>query len=157
MVILILHIQLNNIYKPTASCNGTLLKILDDFIIHLNLNQIVHKPTHTNGNILDFLLTNNPDAIFDYTTTHTIHSDHFFVDVTTHLNFTKAEKADTQRFFNSKFDEYNLHNEAINWEYINKNFEDTDWHDILQPFESDPENQYNVLIKTTEKISQQHD
>ena len=74
----IAHTTINNIYKPTASCNGSLLKILDDFIIHLNLNQIVHKPTHTNGNILDFLLTNNPDAIFDYTTTHTIHSDHFF-------------------------------------------------------------------------------
>jgi len=40
--------------------------------------KLYNKPTHTNGNILDFLLTNNPDTIFGYKTTHTIHYFHDF-------------------------------------------------------------------------------
>ena len=142
----IAHTSINNIYKPTASCNGSLLNILNDFTLQLNLHQIVHKPTHTNGNILDFLLTNNPDTIFDYETTHTIHSDHLIVDVNTHLTFNKSKKIDSQKNFNSKFDKYNLHSEKINWENINKNFEAINWNAILKPLESDPEKQYNVFL-----------
>jgi len=51
------HALVNQFYAPTLSCNSSLLKILDDFTLQFNLNQLVHKPTHTNGNILDFLLT----------------------------------------------------------------------------------------------------
>ena len=63
---------------PTLHCNKQLLTVLHDFKTHMNINQIIHKPTHREGNILDFLLTNNTDSIFSYTCSPTIHSDHFF-------------------------------------------------------------------------------
>ena len=140
------HTLSNEILQPTTSCNGQLLKIFNDFSLLLNLNQIVQKSTHTNGNILDFLLTNNSDTIFDYKTTHTIHSDHLIVDVITHLTFTKTKKIDAQKNLNNKFDNYNFYSDKINWENINKNFDETNWLDILKPFESDPEKQYDVFL-----------
>jgi len=137
----------NQLYAPTLSCNSSLLKILDDFTLQFNLNQLVHKPTHTNGNILDFLLTNNPDTIFDYKVTPTLQSDHFIIDVITHLTFNKTIKNDTQKNFNSKFDKYNFYSDSINWENINKNLEDICWHDFLMTYESNPDEQYNAFLE----------
>merc|ERR1712137_1410522 len=66
----------HNSYKPSKNCNNELLEILNDFSTTFNLNQILQKPTHSSGNILDFLLTNNDENIFNYECIPTIYSDH---------------------------------------------------------------------------------
>ena len=111
-------------YKPTTSCNKQLVNILIDFMTHFNLNQIIHKPTHSNGNILDFLLTNNSDSIFNYTSIPTIHSDHYIIFVTTHMTFTKQKKLVNKKKFNSQFDPYNFHSNKINWESLENELAD---------------------------------
>ena len=107
-------------YVPADNCNKSLLKILDDFSLQFNLSQIVNKPTHTNGNILDFLLTNNTDMIFDYQSTPTIYLDHFNIEVVTHLSFNKTINIDTEKIFNNEFDKFNFYSNKIDWENINK-------------------------------------
>ena len=38
---------------------------LCDFVIDYNLFQVIQIPTHTKGNILDIVLTNTPEAVFN--------------------------------------------------------------------------------------------
>ena len=59
------HVPSDDTSEPALSCNKQLLNILSDFTTHLNINQIIHKSTHRDGNILDFLFTNNTDSIFN--------------------------------------------------------------------------------------------
>ena len=91
------HTLINNTYTQAPSCDRQLLNILNDFMMHLNLNQTIHKPTHSNGNILDFLLTNNSDMIFDYQIVPTVHSDHHMVDVSTHMTFNRTKNHETKK------------------------------------------------------------
>ena len=141
------HTLSNEQYIPTENCNRSLLKILDDFSLQFNLSQIVNKPTHTDGNILDFLLTNNTDMIFDYQSTPTIYSDHFNIEVVTHLSFNKTINTDTEKIFNNEFDKFNFYSNKIDWENINKNLDDIDWENILKSYDSNPDEQYNIFIK----------
>ena len=46
----IAHTITEDVYRPTQNCNYQLVNILNDF---MNLTQIIHKPTHSNGHILD--------------------------------------------------------------------------------------------------------
>ena len=140
------HSISNDSYEPANSCNKQLLNILTDFMFHFNLNQIIHKPTHSNGNILDFLLTNNTDSIFNYKSTPTIHSDHFIIDVTTHLSFNTQKKHMNEKNLNSKFDLYNFHSDKIDWEYLEKELANVRWQKVLEPHQTDPDNQYKIFI-----------
>jgi len=79
---------------------------------------MIHKPTHSNGNILDFLLTNNSDSIFNYLCTPTALSDHFIIDVTSHLNFSMTENNysnNNNKNLISAFDSFNFYYDQINW------------------------------------------
>jgi len=126
------HTFKNETFTPTTSCNRQLLKNLTDFTTNLNLNQVINKPTHSNGNILDFLLTNNSDSIFDYNVVPTMWSDHFFIDITTHMTFNNNRRYQKEKTYtNSKFDNFNFHSNRIDWETIKKDFEKTDWQAIL--------------------------
>ena len=88
-----------------TSCSNQLLNVLNNFSCLLNLNQIIHKPTHTNGNILEFLLTNNSESVFNYISTPTALSDHFIVEVTSHLTFTENNNKNADiKNLNSAFD-----------------------------------------------------
>ena len=40
----------------------------------------------------------------------------------------------------------NFFNDNVDWERINKDFQDTDWHKLLTPLDSDPDTQYKVFI-----------
>ena len=40
---------------------------LCDFVFDYNLSQFIQIPTHTGGNILDIVLTNTPEAVFNVT------------------------------------------------------------------------------------------
>ena len=143
------HTIINDSYTPSISCDKQLLDVLENFTLIINLNQIIHKPTHSNGNILDFLLTNNSDSIFNYISTPTVLSDHFIIDVTSHLSFCMTEnKIDRNNNKNliSAFDNFNFYYDRIDWATINDNFKDTDWLEILNPLESDPDAQYDAFI-----------
>ena len=54
-----------------------------EIIFDLNLCQLISKPTHIHGNILDLVLTNNPDQLFDLTVHSmqplSISSDHYVI------------------------------------------------------------------------------
>eukprot|EP00111_Clytia_hemisphaerica_P007365 TCONS_00021409-protein len=144
------HTIKNDSYIPSISCNKQLLDVLNNFTSILNLNQMIHKPTHSNGNILDFLLTNNSDLIFNYLCTPTALSDHFIIDVTSHLNFFMTENNynnNNNKNLISAFDSFNFYYDQINWASINENFKVTDWHKILNPLDLDPDAQYDAFIK----------
>ena len=134
-------------YTPTTSCNKQLLNILNDFMMHFNLNQIVHIATHKDGNILDFLLTNTPDMIFDYQSTPTVHSDHFTIEVSTHMTFKNKnfKNFKPEKTFHNKFDNYNFHSENVNWENIKKDLQCIDWEETLNSI-SDPDEQYKTFL-----------
>ena len=141
------HTIQNDTYTPTPSCNKQLLKVLNDFTVLLNLNQMILEPTHSSGNILDFLLTNNSESIFNYISTPTALSDHYIVDVTSHLSFTKTDNRNrNSKNLNSAFDQFNFYSNKIDWEIINEDFRNTDWHSILSPLDSDPDTQYETFI-----------
>ncbi|XP_066920921.1 uncharacterized protein [Clytia hemisphaerica] len=141
------HTLSNQQCVPTVNCDRSLLKILDEFALQFNLSQIVNKSTHTNGNILDFLLTNNTDMIFNYQTTPTIYSDHYNIEVVTHLSFNKTRITDTEKNFNNDFDKFNFYNNKIDWENVNKTLDDIDWENILKTYDSNPDEQYNVFLE----------
>ena len=152
------HTIQNDTYTPTPSCNKQLLKVLNDFTVLLNLNQMIHEPTHSSGNILDFLLTNNSDSIFNYITTSTALSDHYIVDVTSHLSLTKTDNRNrNSKNLNSAFDQFNFYSNKIDWEIINEDFKNTDWHSILTPLDSDPDTQYETFINKCINIISSND
>ena len=57
------HTISHNYCKPSKNCNNKLVESFNNFSAVFNLNQIIQKPTHSSGNILDFLLTNNDENI----------------------------------------------------------------------------------------------
>ena len=85
--------------------------------------------------------------IFDYQTTPTIYSDHFNVEVVTHLSFNKSKNTDIEKIFNNEFDKFNFYSNKIDWENINKNLDDIDWDNVLKTYDSNPDEQYNIFIK----------
>ena len=113
------HTRTGHKSVPTTNCNNQLLNTFQDFKTHMNINKIIHKPTHREGNILDFLMTNNTDSIFNYTCSPTVFSDHFIIDVTSNLNFANTADQAEKRNLVSKFHFYNFHSEKINWEKTN--------------------------------------
>ena len=54
---------------------------LCDFVFDYNLSQVIQIPTHTGGNILDIVLTNTPEAVFNVNVApfSPLRSDHFAV------------------------------------------------------------------------------
>jgi len=112
----------------------------------MNINQIIHKLTHHDGNILDFLLTNNSDSIFNYTCSPTAYSDHFIIDVTTHLHFENTRNQTEKRNLISKFDRYNFHSEKIDWELVNKELTDINWPQALDVNQFNCDQQYTNFL-----------
>ena len=112
----------------------------------MNINQIIHKPTHREGNILDFLLTNNTDSIFNYSCSPSVYSDHFIIDVITHLNFENTHDQTEKRNLVSKFDLYNFHSEKINWDLVNKELTETDWLQHLDVNQVNCDQQYSNFL-----------
>ena len=117
-------------------------------MIDLNLTQIITKPTHTCGNTLDFLLTNSSDAIFNYQCTPTIFSDHFIIDVTTHMILPRMKDSTEAKNLNSDFDKYNFHSNKIDWAVVDYKLNKINWSALLKNHNSDPDQQYNVFLGT---------
>ena len=122
----------------------------------MNITQVIHKPTHRNGNILDFLLSNNTDTIFNYTCTPTIFSDHLVIDVSTHLNFDIQHKKTEKRNLLSDFDPYNFHSENIDWELVNEDLTNINWFQELDPDLFDPDLQYASFLDKCLQVVNKH-
>ena len=58
-----------------------LITSLCHFVFDYNLSQVIQIPTHTGGNILDIVLTNTPEAVFNVNVApfSPLRSDHFAV------------------------------------------------------------------------------
>ena len=150
------HTMINNVYTPSKNCNTQLLEILNDFTLTFNLNQVIQKPTHRDGNILDFLLTNNTENIFNYQCTHTIYSDHFNVSITTHTNFNfNRSKEESYKNLNSNFDNYNFYSENIDWDSINKDLGSINWTDELENH-TNCDDQYNLILQNCLTVVKKH-
>ena len=141
---------------PTRNCNKQLLDVINVFKADLHINQLIHKSTHRDGNILDFLFTNNTDTIFNYTCSPTIYSDHLVVDVTTHLNFDNHFGETEERNLISKFDLYNFQSDKIDWEIINKELTDINWSQELDTNLYDPNRQYANFLDKCLLIAKKH-
>ena len=145
------HTTINNVYQPTPNCNNQLVHILNDFMANFNLIQTIHKPTHRNGNILDFLLTNNLDSVFNYQCTPTIQSDHFIIDVNTHATLTNSINFRSNlndKNFITDFDKFNFYDKDIDWNNINKELKNINWSAILNVQDSNPDKQYKIFLDT---------
>ena len=80
----------------------------------LCLNQLVEEPTR-GPNILDLVLTNNPDMLYKCEVSDTGLSDHRMVTVS--LILPQVSPALPPREKN-RFSEFNFHSETINWESL---------------------------------------
>ena len=91
------------------------------------LSQIVNKSTHSAGNILDLVLTNN-DAAFaflDATPTSPV-SSHSMLDIA--CSISSPLQTDKELPPNSSiFDDLNLFSEDIDWDTINQKLSEVEW------------------------------
>ena len=63
-----------------------------------------------------------------------MHLDHFIIDLTTHMNFSKSYNKTNERSLKSNFDCYNFYSEKINWEHVDKQLADINWPEILDAY-----------------------
>ena len=91
------------------------------------LTQQILDPTHRAGNILDIILTNNPDLINSYEVIPTSPiSSHYLIKCTTFLS-TRLPTFSISSIEESQFDRINLFSEKTNWEKIESNLSNVDW------------------------------
>ena len=99
---------------------------LQEFIATNFLSQIVAQPTHRGGNILDLILTNNPDIFPCIKISPTAFSSHKLVTVQTLLG--QLDGGNVEGLGESAgFDTLNFFSELINWEKINEQLVSIDW------------------------------
>ena len=141
---------MDNTYKPSPSCSNKLLQVLNDFSNSLNLNQIIRKPTHKEGNVLDFLLTNNSESIYNYHCLPTLWSDHFIVSISSHFVLeTTTNHENSPKIMNSPFDNLNFYDYSkINWQELNNKLDNVDWKSLLGESISHPEQQFKLFYDT---------
>ena len=72
---------------PHFVVNSPYSTSLSHFVFDYNLSQVIQIPTHTGGNILDIVLINTPEAVFNVNVApfSPLRSDHFAV--TFHLSY----------------------------------------------------------------------
>ena len=82
-VILLGDFNAPDVNWDTFISTNTISDHLCDFIIDHNMFQQVNKPTHIHGNILDLVITSDPDLTTDLVihphTTYPLQSDHFII------------------------------------------------------------------------------
>ena len=87
---------------------------LCDFVIDQNMFQQVNEPTHIHGNILDLVITSDPDLITDLVvhphTTYPLQSDHFIItfSICALVRYHQCRNASQFAYNFNKADWYNL-------------------------------------------------
>ena len=127
-----------------------MISILSEFCSKNFLTQIVTQPTHSAGNILDLALTNNDDAFrfLNATPTSPV-SSHSLINITCNIT-SPLQPARTLPANSSIFDDLNLFSEDINWNNINQQFHEMDWHTKFRDL--NVHEMYTVIIQTCESV-----
>ena len=108
-----------------------MVSALYSFAVDNFLVQQIEQPTHRDGNILDFLFTNNRDLVHSYTSTYSGQSDHKVVEVRSHykteapLEETSVKREPTGD--NASFFDLNFFSDDIDWTGLNATLEDYNW------------------------------
>ena len=105
-----------------------LVTFKNDFYI----SQEIMTPTHKRGNILDLLLTNNPEMLHSYECNETLFSDHYLVNARINYKNTEQENGEEEFETNSEksslnFDRLNFFSEKIDWKKIKEELKKLNW------------------------------
>ena len=78
-----------------------------NFVFHSNLCQLIDQPTHSNGNILDLILCDNPILISNLSIsskccTHSLKSDHLFIFFKVCMKSPKSKASSPKFIYNYK-------------------------------------------------------
>ena len=109
-----------DIYWQSLSSSHPISKQFCDFIFNNNFIQLVNSPTHSNGycNILDLVLTNSTDLVFDVSVLSSesfprMKSDHNFISFKIPSGILSKKKSLQSYTFNFSKGDYHLMNEHI--------------------------------------------
>ena len=85
---------------------------------HFHLFQCIHEPTHKDRNVLDLILTKNPELVHSYKSIPTVNSisHHHHTNPFT-LQYSNENKLHTDRKPNNCFELYNYFSADTNWKY----------------------------------------
>ena len=86
------------------------------------LNQFITNPTHVCGGVLDLLFCNNDSIIHSYNIVQPLRStsDHFLVEVNTHILSEIDQEEEDKPERSSPFDCLNFHSNDIDWESMSE-------------------------------------
>lgn len=141
--------QTNNGHTSNA-LHTALLDFQDKYF----LSQTINKSTHSAGNTLDLIFTNNKNNLADYTSTSTILSDHFHVEVTTYFKSHFSRTQRSTRTFSNTFESLNFFSDDVDWDQLSNELQRVDWSTEFDG--KDPDEQFNHLIDVCQNVSKQH-
>ena len=119
------------------------------------LSQMIKQPTHSEGNILDLIFTNDRQLFSEINCIPTSKSDHFIVEVSTHFKSHFAKSRQQKRTFFNVFDAHNFFSEDVDWDAIRSELKKTEWQEDLAQMDSAAD-MLNLLISTCEEIGGAH-
>ena len=138
--------------SPGASRDEKLMiALLNNFCSRHFLVQLVGEQTHQGGNILDIVLTNNPDMFptVSFFPTSPISSHYFGLIETTIQASPRVEE--NMPSSPSKFDEVNLFSPQTDWQSIKSNLAAIDWPAVLE--NKTPEEMLHSLTTHCENVA----
>lgn len=116
--------------------SGTQAKCLLDLMMECNLTQHIQEPTRIN-NILDLVLTKNPEGIHSYNIEDTILSDHKLITVYVYSQQLAHVPTRNQEQIPQGLHRLNFHNADIDWNKIQQRLGSINWEKELQEKELD--------------------
>lgn len=128
-----------------------LLRLMRDFC----LNQLINIPTRGDS-ILDVVMTNNDELIYNFTVNKTNLSDHNIITVTTTIATTtttdhKSSGSTASKSADVNFNKLNFLSKSVPWDEFKKEIDKVDWTKLLH--DTDPVIQYDIIHKTCLDIS----
>ena len=141
--------------QPTFTNTNPMHTILSQFQNKFFLSQLVDKPTHSAGNILDLVMTNNKSLVDSIQCNPTRFSDHLQLEISTHFKSHFARANDSSRIFSNVFSSLNFFSNDTNWIQLKTELEHYNWTAALSEINS-PDEQLSHFISKCETISADH-
>ena len=121
-----------SIKQGASSDQQTMIQDLLNFTNEFYLTQEIMVPTHSKGNTLDLIFTNNTELLHSYESNVTLFSDHHLIEVKLNYkdsNFiNKMESTPSDRYnYSLGFEQLNFFSENIPWEKICKELQEINW------------------------------
>ena len=115
-----------------SSQEQKMINLTANFMARHFMTQIVNELTHRAGNILDIILTNNPEMFSSVTTLPASQiSSNYLVTAQTLLSLPNVLPNYIPEDTN-KFDQCKLFSDKTNWEKIKESFQHTNWNILFQ-------------------------